>query len=79
MAHPLVPLLILTIVLLAAAAIGYVVLTIISDVADKTSKKMERHNVSFTRDGMKVGVREVKDEDYKAQTQRCVQPSTTSP
>ena len=71
MAHPLVPLLSLVIVLLAAAAIGYVVLTIANDVADKTSKKMEKHHVSFTKDGMRVGVKEVKDEDYKSQTQRC--------
>ena len=70
MAHPLVPLLVLVIVLLAAAAVGYVVMTIVSDVADKTSKKMERHHVSFTKDGMKVGVKEVDDESYKSQTQR---------
>ena len=70
MAHPLVPLLVLIIVILAAAAIGYVVITIANDIADKTSKKMEKHHVSFTKDGMKVGVKEVKDEDYKSQTQR---------
>ena len=78
MAHPLVPLLVLVIVLLAAAAIGYIVLTIANEIADKTSKKMEKHNVSFTKDGMRVGVKEIKDEDYKSQTQRyarlCSQP-----
>lgn len=32
---------------------------------------MEKKNVVFTKDGMKVGVKEVKDEDYADSTQRC--------
>lgn len=31
---------------------------------------MEKRNVSFTKDGMKVGVKEIKDEDYTDKTQR---------
>jgi len=31
---------------------------------------MEKKHVSFTKDGMKVGVKEVKDEDYADRTQK---------
>ena len=33
---------------------------------------MEKKNVKFTKDGMRVGVKEVKDEDYRDRTQRLV-------
>ncbi|KAI9723678.1 MAG: hypothetical protein M1812_000978 [Candelaria pacifica] len=65
----LVPLIILTIVLTVVAFIGYAVYTVANDVADKTTKKMERKNVVFTKDGMKVGVKEVRNEQYVDQTQ----------
>jgi len=69
MAHPLIPLLILFIVLCFAGFVGYVVYSIANDIADKTSKKMDKHNVSFGKDGMKIGVKQIKEEDYVAQTQ----------
>ena len=72
MAHPLIPLLILFIVILLAAFIGYIAYNIATDIADKTSKSMEKRNVTFTKDGMKVGVKQVKEEDYVGQTQRSV-------
>ncbi len=31
---------------------------------------MEKKNVMFTKDGMKVGVKEVRDEEYTDKTQR---------
>lgn len=31
---------------------------------------MEKKNVTFTRGGMKVGVKEVREEDYQDKTQR---------
>ena len=70
MAHPLVPLLILFIVILIAAFIGYIAFTIANDIADETNKSLEKRHVTFTKDGMKVGVKQVKEEDYVAQTQR---------
>lgn len=33
---------------------------------------MESKNVTFTKDGMKVGVKEVSQEDYADRTQRYV-------
>lgn len=66
----LVPLVILFIVLAIAAFIGYAIYTIATDIADKTSKKMEQKNVSFGKEGMKIGVKEIKTENYVDQTQR---------
>ena len=66
----LVPLVILFLVLAFAAFIGYAAYTIATDVADKTSKKMEKKNVSFGKEGMKIGVKEIKTENYVDQTQK---------
>lgn len=65
-----VPLLIFFVVLITAAFISYVVYTIATDVAQKTSKKMEKKNISFGKEGMKIGVKEVRNENYVDQTQR---------
>lgn len=76
MTHPLIPLLILTVLLSVGAFIGYTIYTIANDVAQKTAKKMEQKNVSFSKDGLRVGVKEVQTENYVAKTQRyCLTPS----
>lgn len=46
--------------------------TIVQDVSKNTRAKMESKHVMFSKDGMKVEVKEVQDEAYKDQTQRCV-------
>lgn len=66
----LVPLIVLALCLVFAAFVGYAIYTIATDVADKTSKKMEKKNVSFGKEGMKIGVKEVRTENYVDQTQR---------
>lgn len=71
----LVPLVVLFIVLAIVAFVGYAIYTIATDIADKTSKKMEKKNVSFGKEGMKIGVKEVKTENYVDQTQRYGQSS----
>ena len=65
-----VPLLIFFIVIIVTAFIGYAVYTIATDIAEKTSKKMERKNIKFGKEGMKIGVKEVRNENYVDQTQR---------
>lgn len=70
--HPLAPLLILLTVLLVFGFIGYVVYIVATDVADKTSQKMQKKNVIVTKDGMKVGLKEVREESYVDNTQRYV-------
>lgn len=43
-----------------------------NDLADKGKEKMQKKNVMFTKDGMKVGVKEISEEDYADRTQRFV-------
>lgn len=38
--------------------------------AERGVKKMEKKNVVFTKDGARVGVKEVRAEDYADRTQR---------
>ena len=70
--NSIVPVIILFLVVLLFAVIGFVVYTIIQDISDKTKAKMEKKNIKFSKDGMKVSMKEVRDEDYKDQTQRYV-------
>lgn len=70
MANSIVPLIILLLVVGLFAVIGFVVYTVVEDISNKTKAKMEKKNISFTKDGMKVSMKEVRDEDYKDQTQR---------
>jgi len=39
------------------------------DIKTQTKKKMEKKNVKVSRVGMTVGVKELKDEDYKDKSQ----------
>lgn len=41
-----------------------------NELKERGVKKMEKKNIMFTKEGMKVGVKEVKDEDYADATQR---------
>lgn len=66
----LVPAIVLLLFLLAAAGVGYAVYSVAASVADTTSKKMERKHVVLTKEGMRVGVREVAREGYVDRTQR---------
>ena len=49
------------------------------ELAARGAKKMEKKNVLFTKDGMKVGVKEVKDEVYADRTQRYEWPPFYGP
>ncbi|KAF2083265.1 hypothetical protein K490DRAFT_52115, partial [Saccharata proteae CBS 121410] len=41
----------------------------VNDLTDKGVKKMQKKNVVFSKDGMKVGVKEVNEEEYADRTQ----------
>ncbi|KAL2826992.1 hypothetical protein BDW59DRAFT_160572 [Aspergillus cavernicola] len=69
MANRLLPLIILVVVVIVLIAIGYIAYSIAQEVSDKTKSKMEKRNVMFTKDGMKVGVREVREEEYVDRSQ----------
>ncbi|KAK5101987.1 hypothetical protein LTS08_004447 [Lithohypha guttulata] len=65
----LVPLIVTVILLAVVAVVGFLAYQIAVDVADKTSKKMEKKNVSLSKDGLKVGVKEVSAEQIGDSTQ----------
>ncbi|RAO64214.1 uncharacterized protein BHQ10_000226 [Talaromyces amestolkiae] len=67
--NSIVPVIILLLVVFLFAVIGFVVYTIVQDISDKTKAKMEKKNIKFSKDGLKVSMKEVRDEDYKDQTQ----------
>lgn len=66
----LLPLILLLLFFTVVAVVGYIVYTIVQDVSKNTREKMERKNIAFTKDGMKVQVKELQDEQYKDRTQR---------
>ncbi|KAE8410730.1 hypothetical protein BDV36DRAFT_302479 [Aspergillus pseudocaelatus] len=68
----LVPLIILVVVVTVLAVIGYITWSIVQEVTRNTKSKMEKKNVVWTKDGMKVGVKELNNEDYQDRTQRFV-------
>ncbi|KAI9850628.1 MAG: hypothetical protein M1838_005342 [Thelocarpon superellum] len=65
----LLPLIILFFVLGAFAFVGYHCYAIMNSIADSTNKKLEKKHVVFTKDGMKVGVKELNTENYVDRTQ----------
>ena len=69
-ASSIVPLIVLFLVVGFLAVVGFVVYSIANDVSQQTRQKLERKNVSFSRDGMKVGVKEVSVEQQEDVTQR---------
>lgn len=68
----LFPLLVLFVLLGFFAFVGYAIYTIANDVADKTTKKMEKKHLNFTKNGLVVGVKERREEAYVDRTQRWV-------
>lgn len=68
--NSVVPLIILFLVVGVLAAVGFVVYTIVQDISNKTKARMEKKHIQFSKDGLKVSVKEVNDEEYKDQTQR---------
>lgn len=51
------------------AFIGYHIYLSVCKISEQTSSRLESKNVVFTKDGMKVGVKEVKTEKYVDETQ----------
>lgn len=66
----LVPLILLVVLVGILAAVGYVVYTVVQGVSKTTREKMERKHVMLTKDGMKVEMKEMRDEEYKDRSQR---------
>ncbi|KAJ4346341.1 uncharacterized protein N0V89_010270 [Didymosphaeria variabile] len=67
----LVPLVILFAVVAGAGWVGYQIYLYSNELAERGVRKMEKKNVVFTKDGAKVAVKEVRDEDYADRTQKA--------
>ncbi|KAG9529823.1 hypothetical protein KCU93_g3150, partial [Aureobasidium melanogenum] len=65
----LLPLVILFVFVGAFAFVGYQMYLWTNDLANHGKKTMEKKNVMFTKDGMKVGVKEMSEEEYADRTQ----------
>lgn len=68
----LIPLFILLVAIIIFSVIAYIAYSIVQEVGKNTRSKMEKKNVMFTRDGVKVGVKELTEEDYVDRSQRWV-------
>jgi len=65
----ILPLIILFIVLGVFAFIGYQLYVSVQKISSAASEKMQAKNIVFTKDGLKVGVKDVKNESYVDATQ----------
>ncbi|KAJ9611086.1 hypothetical protein H2200_004269 [Cladophialophora chaetospira] len=65
----LIPFIILVLVLGVLAVVGFVAYSIATEVSNTTRQKLERKNVSFSRDGMKVGVKSKSQEQQEDSAQ----------
>lgn len=72
MSNPILPLIILLVVVAIFAVIGYIAWSTATEITRNTRSRMEKKNVMFSRDGMKVGVKEIQDEELKDRSQRFV-------
>ncbi|KAG9243981.1 hypothetical protein BJ878DRAFT_508258 [Calycina marina] len=63
------PLIILVIFLGGTAFVAYHIFLAVTQIGHAANDKMQSKNVMFTKDGMKVGVKEIKNENYVDRTQ----------
>ncbi|KAH9864662.1 hypothetical protein J1614_010597 [Plenodomus biglobosus] len=67
----LLPLVILFAVVGGMGWVGYQIFLYSNELAERGVKKMEKKNVVFTKDGARVGVKEVSAEEYADKTQKA--------
>ncbi|KAJ8105372.1 hypothetical protein OPT61_g10220 [Boeremia exigua] len=67
----LVPLLVLFLVVGGIGWVGYQIFLYSNELAERGVRKMEKKNVVFTKDGARVGVKEVSAEQLTDKTQRA--------
>lgn len=66
------PLLLVFVILAVLAFVGFQVYSTANSITGTTRKRLEKKNVTFTRDGMQVGVKEVNNEKEVDRTQGWV-------
>ncbi|KAJ4349097.1 hypothetical protein N0V95_004878 [Ascochyta clinopodiicola] len=67
----LVPLVILFLVVGGIGWVGYQIYLYSNQLAERGVRKMEKKNVVFSKDGARVGVKEVSAEEYADKTQKA--------
>ncbi|KZM25356.1 uncharacterized protein EKO05_0000640 [Ascochyta rabiei] len=70
-AFNLVPLAVLFLVVGGVGWVGYQIYLYSNELAERGVRKMEKKNVVFTKDGARVGVKEVSAEQYADKTQKA--------
>lgn len=65
----LLPLFILLVFLGGFAFVAYYIFLAVTQIGAAANDKMQSKNVVFTKDGLKVGVKEIKNENYVDRTQ----------
>jgi len=70
--HNVFPLILLLLFIAVLAVVGYMVYAIVQGVSKSTREKLEKKHLIFTKDGMKVQVKEIQNEAYRDRTQRFV-------
>ena len=68
----LIPLFVLVVVVGILGFVGFVVYSIVQEVSTKAREKIEKKNISITKGGLKVGVKELRDEEYRDRSQKYV-------
>jgi hypothetical protein len=68
----LIPLVIIVLFLSAGAWIAHQIYISVGIMRETASEKMNKKNVVFTKDGVRVGVRQMKNESYVDATQKYV-------
>ncbi|KAK7414141.1 hypothetical protein QQX98_007003 [Neonectria punicea] len=66
------PLLIVFAILAVGGWVGYQVYLSVAKIQETASERMGKKNVVFTKDGMRVGVKQMKNENYVDATQSWV-------
>lgn len=68
----LIPLFVLVVVVGILAFVGLVVYSIVEEVSTKAREKIEKKNILITKGGLKVGVKELRDEEYRDRSQKVL-------
>ncbi|KAF2724213.1 hypothetical protein K431DRAFT_217958 [Polychaeton citri CBS 116435] len=67
----ILPLIILFALVGGLAFVGYGIYNWSQELGERANKKMEKKHMSFTKDGgLRVGVKEMRNEDYADRTQK---------
>ena len=68
----LIPLVIVGVIAVIVAVVGYQIYLSVAKIRNNAEQRMARHNMVFTKDGMRVGVKHIEQENYVDRTQSWV-------